>query len=398
MHAPPVAGVGGRARAAGCRTGARRDLAAEGRAWAAVARRGLAGVGGRAWAAGCRTVARRGLAAAVVVLCASAALAGCGGGEAARTATAPGAPAASAPVSIARPLDGSRLRAGRTPAGRLRARTTVRGSTRPGGPVFLSASCRPVRCRARATAGGDGRWSVPMTLVTTRSARFVTIDASARAGVSSAGSGVTTVELADPAAAGAASGSGSGARPAGSGAPARSAPPPPPAVRSLPHDVLVIGDSLAVGMADALREALPGWRVRIDGKISRPLAVGMQLLAQEPDVPAIVALSLFTNDDPGATGALEQAVRATASRPGGCAVWATIVRPPYNGVSYAAANRILVRLGGDVRLGLQLVDWAGMVAQSPSYVAGDGVHATPAGYVARGQAYAAAIRACAGEG
>ena len=169
-------------------------------------------------------------------------------------------------------------------------------------------------------------------------------------------------------------------------------------MRTLPHDVLVIGDSLAVGMADALRAALPGWRVRIDGKISRPLAVGMQLLAQEPDVPAIVAFSLFTNDDPGATGALEQAVRATASRPGGCAVWATIVRPPYNGVSYAAANRVLERLGGDLRLGLQLVDWAGMVAQSPSLVAGDGVHATPAGYVARGQAYAAAIRACAGEG
>ncbi len=343
------------------------------------------------------------MAAALAVLWASAVLAGCGdsGEQASRTATASGAGAAGAVVTIARPLDGSRLRAGQTPAGRLRARTTLRGGTRPGGPVFLSASCRPVRCEARATAGDDGRWSVAMTLVTTRSARFVTIDASAQAGVSSTGSGVTTVELADPAARAASDGGSRGRdRPAGGGGSSGDSapPPPPPAVRSLPHDVLVIGDSLAVGMADALRAALPGWRVRIDGKISRPLAVGMQLLAQEPDVPAIVAISLFTNDDPGATGALEQAVRTTASRPGGCAVWATIVRPPYNGVSYDAANRVLERLGGELRLGLQLVDWAGMVAQSPSLVAGDGVHATPAGYAARGQAYAAAIRACAGEG
>jgi lysophospholipase L1-like esterase len=163
--------------------------------------------------------------------------------------------------------------------------------------------------------------------------------------------------------------------------------------------VLVIGDSLAVGMQDALRAALPGWRVRVDARIGRPLAEGMRVLGAQRDVPAILAMSLFTNDDPGATQALEQAVRATAGRSGGCAVWATIVRPPYNGISYAAANGVLVRLAGDpqLALGLRLVDWRGAVAQSPSYLAGDGVHGTPEGYRARGELYAAAIRACAGE-
>ena len=161
--------------------------------------------------------------------------------------------------------------------------------------------------------------------------------------------------------------------------------------------MLVIGDSLAVGMADTLRASLPGWSVSIDAKISRPLATGMQILAGQGDAPAIVALSLFTNDDPGATAALERAVRATAARPGGCAVWATIVRPPYNGVSYDAANRVLERLASDPQLNLRLVDWAGLVAESPSFVAGDGVHATPAGYRARGELYASAIRSCAGE-
>ncbi|MEY2440583.1 MAG: hypothetical protein QOJ46_9 [bacterium] len=347
---------------------------------------------------------------ATSVLCACALLGGCGDdGGGASSATAPAAAAASAPITIARPLDGSRVRATRTPRGRLRARTKASGRASPGGSVFLSASCRPVRCKARATAGADGRWSASMTLTTTAAATFVTIDASSQARVSSTGSAVTTVELAGPrvgSGAGdggaSASGAGDGGGASASGTRRRAAAPPlsappPSAGPALPHDVLVIGDSLAVGMADYLRAALPGWRVRIDGKISRPLAVGMRILAQEPDVPAIVAMSLFTNDDPSATAALEQAVRATATRPGACAVWATIVRPPYNGVSYDAANRVLVRLGSRLP-GLRLADWAGAVAQSPSFVGGDGVHATPEGYRARGELYAAAIRQCAGEG
>ncbi len=305
-------------------------------------------------------------------------------------------------MTISRPLDGSRLRASRTPGGRLRARTTVRGAATAGGAVFLSASCRPLRCEARATADGDGRWSASLTLTTTSSVRFVTIDAGSQARVMSAGSAVSTVELAAAGAAGrSAAGGASNRSPSGRGTrPSAEAegspPPPPPPGPSLPHDVLVVGDSLAVGMEASLRSALPGWRVRVDGKISRPLAEGMRILSQEPDVPAIVAFSLFTNDDPGATSALERAVRATAARPGGCAIWATIVRPPYNGVSYDTANRVLQGLDG--LPGLRLVDWAGAVARSPSFVAGDGVHGTAEGYRARGELYAAAIRDCAGEG
>jgi hypothetical protein len=341
---------------------------------------------------------------AVGVVCACLLLAGCGDEAPAGGSSQPApATAASAPIRIARPLDGTRLRASQTPGGRLRAAARVRGRAQPGGAVFLSAGCRPARCQARATAGKDGAWAVSMRLTTTRAARFVTIDASSRPGVSATGSDVTTVELAGPRRASTAStdpaqsrgrSTGSGPRSGSPGATA-AAPPPPAAGQALPHDVLVIGDSLALGMADALRVALPGWRVRVDAKISRPLAEGMRILAREPDVPAVVAFSLFTNDDPGATAALEQAVRATATRPGGCAVWATIVRPPYNGVSYAAANRLLQRLGSDPQLRLRLVDWAGLIARSPSFVAGDGVHGTPESYRARGALYAQAIKSCA---
>jgi len=331
----------------------------------------------------------------LVAACAVA-FGGCGEDEpSGETQTRP-APAA-AKIEIARPVDGGRVRATQTPAGRLRARLRVRGSVRPDATVYLRASCRPQRCVAQPTAGRDGRWSASMTLTTTRAAPFVTIDASSQPNVSSSGSAVTTVELVGPRQARATSRASESQGSVASAPP--SPPPPPPAARSatLPHDVLVIGDSLAVGMADGLRAALPGWRVRVDGKISRPLAEGMRILGAQADVPAIVALSLFTNDDPSATSALEQAVRATATRPGGCAVWATIARPPYNGVSYAAANRVLERLASDPRLRLRLVDWAAAVARSPSLVAGDGVHATPDGYALRARLYADAIRSCAGE-
>ena len=60
----------------------------------------------------------------------------------------------------------------------------------------------------------------------------------------------------------------------------------------------------------------------------------------------MLALSLFTNDDPAHTSALEAGVRTTLARvgAGGCVVWATIVAPPIDGVAYDRANALLRRL------------------------------------------------------
>lgn len=316
-------------------------------------------------------------------------IAGCGTG-ASRGTAGDATPAGSTAIAIASPADGLRVAARETTRGSLRVRTRVRGSARAGSVVALDASCRPRPCRARATAAADGRWAVTMTLTTPRAARFVTIDVGA-ATRGATPSTVTTIELVGPRHAA------SRSRTAPRRGTAAAPPPRPP--RTLAHDVLVVGDSLAVGMADALRAALPGWKVRVDARVGRPLAEGMRVLAADRDPPAIVAFSLFTNDTPSATAALEQAVRASATRPRGCAVWATIVRPPVGGVGYGAANALLERLAGDpeLALGLQLVDWRALVAQTPAFLAPDGVHGTPAGYRARGELYAAAIRACAGE-
>jgi hypothetical protein len=61
----------------------------------------------------------------------------------------------------------------------------------------------------------------------------------------------------------------------------------------------------------------------------------MQILAAtDVPTPAVLAFSLFTNDDPRNVSALDAGVRASVDRAGrgGCAVWATIVRPPLDAV------------------------------------------------------------------
>lgn len=333
--------------------------------------------------------------AAVLCLAAAALAGGCGSSS--TDEARPAARAAPVAISIQAPADGARLKARESEGGRLRVRARVRGRARAGSAVFLSAGCLPQPCEARARAGDDGRWAATLTLRVPRVVRFVTIDAGAQRDVVAAGSAVATVELVGPArrrgrrpaARGGSSSDGGGSAAPGSRSPAR---------RTLPRDVLVIGDSLALGIEQPLRAALAGWRVRVDARIGRPLAEGMSTLGRRSSPPAILAFSLFTNDGPRDTPALEAAVRSTSSRPAGCAVWATVVRPPLNGVSYDPANALLRRLASDPELapGLRLVDWAAEVAQSPSLIAGDGVHGTPTGYRVLARLYAAAIASCAG--
>jgi hypothetical protein len=334
-------------------------------------------------------------AAAVV----AAAVVGCGGvADQQHTRTQRSAPAPPpSQITIEEPVDGQALRGreeGEEDDGSLRLRARVRGRARPGSTVFLNASCVPVPCEAQAFARANGGWSTTLDLTTPGAGGFIAIDVNAQKGVVASGSAVATVELV----------SASTARDAlGHDAEqARAAPDPEPPSKppELPREALVVGDSLAIGMARALKAALPGWQVRVDAQIGRPLEEGMQVLGRQSYTPAVLALSLFTNDDPRNTGALESAVRATATRAGGCAVWATIVAPPVKNVEYTEANQLLRTLAADPALAprLRVVDWSTAVARKPGLLALDGVHATTAGYRTRGRLFADAIKACAGDG
>jgi hypothetical protein len=169
----------------------------------------------------------------------------------------------------------------------------------------------------------------------------------------------------------------------------------PPSSGSSSGTVVVIGDSLAQGMEPYMATALPGWKVTVSARIGRPLTEGMDIFKSAQIQPgAVYAFSLFTNDDPGSVGALEAAVKDSVNR-GGCAVWATIVRPALNGVSYGAANQKLAQLKSTLGGRLQLVDWAAAVRAHPGWVPGsDGVHASPEGYRNRAALYAQAISSC----
>ncbi len=156
--------------------------------------------------------------------------------------------------------------------------------------------------------------------------------------------------------------------------------------------MLLIGDSLGLGIQPYLSGLLPGWSVTSDSRTGRPLAEGMDRWRAERGDAAVSAFSLFTNDAPTSTSALESAVRESAAD--GCAVWATIVRPPQGGVSYARANTVLQRLAQELPGRVVVVPWAQTVRDNPSFVGSDGVHATTAGYQARAQLYASAIQSC----
>lgn len=156
----------------------------------------------------------------------------------------------------------------------------------------------------------------------------------------------------------------------------------------------LVGDSLNVGIEPYLEQALPGWELDADDVVGRSTADGLAAIERAGDrlAPRVV-VSLGTNDAVGDVAAFASRVaRAMAlAGPRRCVVWATIRR---DGAAYEPFNAVL-RAEAAARPNLVLVDWAGMVAAEPGLLAADGVHGTPAGYAARAEAVAAAVRSCA---
>lgn len=322
-------------------------------------------------------------------------LASCGGGAGPHAGTrspvnAPPQPRAA--IRILAPSPGRSLAAQRV-GQRLHAVIRLRGSAAPGQQLSFRGGCGRSRCRGLTFADSQGRWRARIVLDAARSRRAVRLAvAYAAPGVGERPAAVT-VRLR--------------AARAHAAAPQPTAPSRVPAVVPYtgPRTMIVIGDSLAVGMADHLRADLPGWYVVVDGRTGRALREGARILAAttlpagSQGSHAILAFSLFTNDTPTDVDALDAVVRSSVGRLGahGCAIWATIARPPFGGVSYDAANQRLAALARAPSLAgrLLIVPWEALFDSHPSWRAADGVHATPEGYAARAELYAAAARACA---
>jgi len=162
------------------------------------------------------------------------------------------------------------------------------------------------------------------------------------------------------------------------------------------RNVLSYGDSLSVGTDLFLGGYLRGWRLRSSASISRHAdEVPGALRAYGRSLPHVVVVSAGTNDDPGRVSGFARIVRQTLgiAGPSRCVVWSTIVRPPYQGVSYAGYNRALEAIAGN-HANLRVFDWAAMARAHPSWFGSDGVHPTAIGYRVRAAAIARLVRGC----
>jgi hypothetical protein len=150
--------------------------------------------------------------------------------------------------------------------------------------------------------------------------------------------------------------------------------------------VFVLGDSLAVGIEAYLPALLPDMQVRFDARVGRTTAQAIAIVTAHPSelAPAVV-VSLGTNDDPSPTGFAQHVDELMALLGGRRVLWVNLNRPGYGGfntVLTAAALRYS---------NLQVVDWATPYADNPRDQAGDGIHATEAGYKLRAQVIATAL-------
>ena len=162
------------------------------------------------------------------------------------------------------------------------------------------------------------------------------------------------------------------------------------------RSVLSYGDSLSVGTDLFLGRYLHGWNVRSAASISRHAEdVPAALRGFGSSLPRVIVVSAGTNDDPGRVSGFARIVRETLAiaGPSRCVVWSTIVRPPYQGVSYGGYNRVLETIAGR-RGNLRVFDWVAMARANPSWFGSDGVHPTASGYRARALAIARLVRGC----
>jgi lysophospholipase L1-like esterase len=158
------------------------------------------------------------------------------------------------------------------------------------------------------------------------------------------------------------------------------------------RSVLVVGDSLAVGMKPSLGAMLPGRTVSWDAVTGRTTPVGLQRLRLDlrTHTPRTVVISLGTNDGPDPARFADRIRRVMRAVPSdACVVWASINRPPRKG-PYRALNRVLRGAARhDPRL--TVVDWNSAVLGGRVFLP-DGLHPDPAGYRYRAGLVAAAVR------
>jgi lysophospholipase L1-like esterase len=159
--------------------------------------------------------------------------------------------------------------------------------------------------------------------------------------------------------------------------------------------VLVVGDSLAVGLQPSLGNLL-GEDIAWDAKSGRTTPQGLAALRSALRFvrPKTVIVSLGTNDGPDPARFADRIDRVLAAiGPDACVVWTDIYRPARKG-PYAALNGALDQEAARVKR-LHLVGWDRAVARR-AVTLPDGLHPDPAGFAYRARLIAKAVRAHCG--
>ncbi len=157
--------------------------------------------------------------------------------------------------------------------------------------------------------------------------------------------------------------------------------------------VSLIGDSLNLGTEQSLRAALRRWTFYADDVVGRSTATGVEGLRDAgSSLAPYVVVSLGTNDPSSGVDAFRGDVAQILhlAGPRRCVVWSTIHR---DGDAYDGFNAIL-RAEAARNRNVFLVEWASMISQHPDWLASDGIHGSPDGYVARAAAVVVAMREC----
>ena len=156
-------------------------------------------------------------------------------------------------------------------------------------------------------------------------------------------------------------------------------------------DVLVVGDSLAVGTMPFLGPMLADRNVVAAAKNGITTPQGMKLVRKELRLvtPKTVVISLGTNDGSNAKRFADRVRRTMSLLPqNACVIWSTIIRPKRKG-AYRGLNRVLYQARRrDPRI--VVVNWEYAVNVGAVFLP-DGLHADEAGYRYRSEMIAEAI-------
>jgi lysophospholipase L1-like esterase len=179
--------------------------------------------------------------------------------------------------------------------------------------------------------------------------------------------------------------------------PASAIPPASdPGVAVRIHRVLVMGDSIQIGVGPVIKTAFHNIPVDVVAEGGQTSLWGLGVLPTviRPDHDVVV-FDMGTNDDASYydlfEGRLEDVIDIVG--PDRCLVIATITHPAFFGSTVAGMNSVIRRIA-ESSPHIQLVNWREMVLRDPGLLYPDAIHPTPEGSRIRAGMIVDAIASC----